>query len=148
MRQLRSFFQLPARERRFLVKVILLVAAIRLGLWVLPFQTLRRWVDKLSQPPEKLPAGAKSFVAKRAVWAVEATSRFVPQATCLTQALATQLLLSRRGHQTELRFGVAKNDAGKLEAHAWVELDGQIIIGGEDSPTRFTAFPTVEGNGR
>lgn len=145
MAWLRNFFRLPARERRFLLKVTGLVTLIRLGLWFLPFRVVRRWLDRVPSPTIISPP-SNSAIVSRIVWAVELTSAYIPQATCLTQALAAQTLMKRRGYPTRLRLGVIKNDAGKLEAHAWVEWQGKIIIGGEDSPTRFATFSPLEGN--
>jgi hypothetical protein len=34
---------------------------------------------------------------------------------------------------TQLRIGVAKDDAGRLRAHAWLESDGSAVIGVPDS---------------
>lgn len=45
------------------------------------------------------------------------------RAHCLPQSLSLWLLLRRQGVASELRIGVRKN-AGRLEAHAWVELCG------------------------
>lgn len=144
MGRLHKFFQIPAKDRRFLIKVASLVALIRAGLWLFSFNTVRGWVEKLGRPILPVEEAAAPRVINRIVTAVKITSTYIPQATCLTQALATQVLVSRRGLPTILRIGVAKSTAGVFEAHAWVEYQDQIIIGGEDSPTRFTAFPSLE----
>lgn len=138
----RKFLQLPAGERFYLVKVFCLVALMRLGLWVLPFRMVV-WLLGKTSPTALKPRSDRVTVA-RIAWAVQVTSRIIPKATCLTQALAAQFLLVRQGHPADLRIGVAKNSAGQLEAHAWVESDGQIVIGGVESPRRFTAFPTFD----
>ena len=65
---------------------------------------------------------------KNAVRAVRAVSRFVPGASCLTQAVAALLLIKAGGQQTELKIGVTK-DNREFKAHAWLEIGGQIIIG-------------------
>ena len=75
-------------------------------------------------------------------WAVEATSRRVPGATCLTQALALQILLGRRGQASELRLGVSRGDAPGLQAHAWLESEGQVVIGAAERD-RYTALPAL-----
>jgi hypothetical protein len=61
--------------------------------------------------------------------AIVIASRVIPNATCLTQALAAQRLLARYGYESNLRFGVAKTDDGKLKAHAWIERSGQVVLG-------------------
>ena len=64
-------------------------------------------------------------------WAVRSAARFVPGATCLPQALAAEAILRRRGHPADLRLGVTRGDHG-VEAHAWVESYGRVIVGDGD----------------
>ena len=52
------------------------------------------------------------------------------RATCLTRALVLKRLLLRRGVETELVIG-AKRGAGVFEAHAWLCLGDEILLGGE-----------------
>ena len=66
---------------------------------------------------------------QRIAWAVRAASKGVPHATCLTQALAAQVLFARHAHAVDLRIGVAKGEAGGLEAHAWLEHGGRVVVG-------------------
>jgi len=69
------------------------------------------------------------FAENWIIWAVKASSRFVPCATCLTQAMAARMLLSIYGHKADLRIGVLRED-DDLKAHAWLEKDGRVLIGG------------------
>src|SRR5437016_1779889 len=80
-----------------------LVWFIRLALWVRPFPKLHAWTTKVRQAQTEAPALDSQSVYK-IIWAVSAAARRVPKATCLTQALATQIMLGRRGHQTTLQF--------------------------------------------
>lgn len=75
---------------------------------------------------------------------VERTARLVGVAaryelyrpSCLSQALAAWWLLARRGVVTSVRIGVQKDRRG-FSAHAWVERDGMIIMGGADARERY-----------
>lgn len=126
---LRKFLALSDRDRRLIVSAVFLLGAIRLGLWLLPFQTLNRLVQKISQVNTDLQEVNLANV-DRVAWAVSVASRYIPGALCLAQALATQVLLGRRGYQTDLRIGVARGKKGQLRAHAWVESGGKIVTGG------------------
>jgi len=86
---LKKFAHLPRTDKLLLVRAFFLVAAIRLGLWLLQFRVLRR----LSLPSESSSNGAPWM--DRLIWAVQVVSRYIPRATCLTQALAAQALLAR-----------------------------------------------------
>lgn len=131
MRRLRRLRSIPWPERRLALTALLLLAAVRLALSTLPFQRVRRAVDHLSQPGAGSASSEQPSPEKIASY-VAATARYVPSASCLTQALAAQVLLGRAGHRCELRIGVAR-EAGRLEAHAWVEHAGRIVIGGPAS---------------
>ena len=72
------------------------------------------------------------FSVERLAWAVGIASRFVPKATCLAQALTAQFLLQQAGHQACLHVGVTEAEEGGIKAHAWVENQGRILIGGFD----------------
>ena len=106
----------------------MLVAAVRLGLWVLPFKVLRQYAADTRR-------SRGGSVAPEAIGRVSRLvpmgAKLIPGATCLTQALAAQVLLRREGYAPALRFGVAKGEAGALRAHAWLECAGQTIVGGE-----------------
>jgi Transglutaminase-like superfamily len=144
LKNLRKFFFLNPRDRSLLLTSVLWLWAARLGLLLLPFQTVRRLMAKLSWPK---PTSSKETPPdlERITWAVAVASRYVPAATCLTQALAGQILLAQHGEPALLQIGVAKNEAGNLEAHAWVESRGRIVIGGSRELLRYTRLPSVEG---
>jgi hypothetical protein len=131
--QCRRLVALPAAERQRLLHAAITVATVRLVLLVLPFRWVRAQVDtrKLAlRPRGEVPAG-------RWAWAVQVAARRIPGATCLTQALALQWLLARAGHNASIRMGVAKDGARGFEAHAWVESNGEILLGGDEPPDRF-----------
>jgi hypothetical protein len=61
------------------------------------------------------------------------------RATCLPQSLTLWLLLRRRGIASSLRIGVRK-EISRLDAHAWVEIDGIVVNDRMDVPDRFVPF--------
>lgn len=135
MNPVSKLIALPRNRRRLLVRAFLTVAAFRAALSVLPF----RWTRRLAaRGPGSGPVPATS--ADDLVWAVSAAARRVPRATCLTQALALQALLTQDGHDATLRLGVARGELGALEAHAWLESGGRVVIGGPQS-ARFVPLP-------
>jgi hypothetical protein len=140
MKPLLKFFLLPHGERWLLLKAALLLGAIRMGLRLLPFQTLKRLLDSASSS-----RAATKFSSDRIVWAVTAAGRYVlGNGPCLTQALAVQLLLKRRGYPASLRIGVARKGQGELQAHAWVESEDRVVVGGGDL-SEYTPLPELDG---
>jgi hypothetical protein len=145
MNRLLRILRLPAGDRKILVKAGLLLWAVRLGLWILPFQMLR---DLLSKKNRKVVVAATTELPaiRKITVSVKRMSRYVPVATCLTQALVTITMLEQAGLPGSLRIGVARSEAGKIEAHAWVESMGKVILGGTHVDIkRFTVLHPVEG---
>jgi hypothetical protein len=143
MKRLGKFLQMARSEQRLLIDTALLLGAIRLGLCLLPFQTLRRWLARL------YPATTQSQAARvsvgRVVWAVKLISRYIPGVKCLARALATEVLLRQHGHPARLRIGVARSEQGQLQAHAWVESQDKVVSGGLRDLWRYTPLPPLEG---
>jgi Transglutaminase-like superfamily len=143
MKQVLKLLRLINKDRNLLINTFILLGLIKLGLWLLPFQTLRQILGSISQPNTKLDQTSLSKI----IWAVNVSTRYMPSgAKCLARALACQVLMTRRGYSPELRIGVAKSDEGKLEAHAWVESQGQVVIGYLKDLPRFTQLPSLPGN--
>jgi len=154
---------------RFSLEAWPLLARARWALWREPFPAFHAaWNQKIEDersaatstsiafaisaniPPDEM--GEPDVKARREAWecahAVSRAARLVPRASCLTQALALQRLLARRGLESSLFLGVdragkpsrtARPRALRFEAHAWVEWRGRILIGGDIS--RWTPLP-------
>lgn len=142
MRQLVKFWRLPGEQRRLLVSALLCLVAVKVGLRVIPLPVILRRLETLKV--------SKTFRAwdplppEQAAWAIRAVSRYLPGTrNCLVQSLAAQAMLARQGGASQLRIGVAKDDGGQFKAHAWVECDGEIIIGAE-GVSQYTALPPLE----
>ena len=72
---------------------------------------------------------------------VQAAARYgLFRPTCLPQSLVLWWLLRRQGLAGELRIGV-RPEPSRLEAHAWVEFQGQPLNDGADVARRFAPFP-------
>ena len=148
MKLLYKILRLKNRDRQLLLITFTLLGAIRLGLWLLPFPTWRRLLARVMQPKSEFQQADPASISK-VVWAVSVASRYMPGAVkCLARALATQVLLNRYGHPADLHIGVAKGEGGHLEAHAWVESQGQVVIGALSNLSRFTPLPAFGGSRR
>jgi hypothetical protein len=143
MERLSKLISLSSADRRLLMKTLLIAGTVRLGLWLLPFRILRHILVMLSKPTSQSQERDPTLV-DRVAWAVTVSSRYVPGATCLSRALATKVLLCRRGQAAVLRIGVNRSKSGNFEAHAWVESNGRIIIGGSDVILKdYTSLPPL-----
>jgi hypothetical protein len=128
----RRLASLDRVRRRLLVEAVASITVVRVGLRVLPFLKLQRVLDRVAALPIVRQRGpTASDVVPSVKWAMTAASARLP-ATCLIQALATGVMLRRRGLACRLRLGVRTREGEggtRLEAHAWVECDGRIAIG-------------------
>jgi hypothetical protein len=123
IRLLKRFAALGAQDRNLLLRALFLVGALRAGLCLLPFRVVQRLTARASRN------AAATYPVGTYVWAVRSASRFVPGATCLTQALAAQVLLARSGYDSRIEIGVAKDEQRRFRAHAWVVCGDEIVIG-------------------
>jgi hypothetical protein len=106
---------------------------IRIALWVLPWNRITGAAVATLNSQSGRPA------VDRLEWAVLAASRFVPRATCLTQALALRRLLSRSGYQSSVQIGVRLTD-GRFAAHAWVEHESKSLLSNGGDVMQYVRF--------
>ena len=143
-RALSKLAALPKDERRLLLEAALLLPLVYTLQSTLPF---RRWRALLTQAP--LPPAAASRAPPAATppqiaQAIERARRGVPGVyKCLPQAYAGHLLLHHHGHDSVVQVGVARDAKGGVEAHAWVELGGKILIGELPDLGRFVPLPPL-----
>ena len=107
-------------------EALAVLTLVRLGLSTLGLARLRR----LALPdvmPHHPAAGTDPI---RMIRAVRVASRVVPFASCLTQAQGAQIMLARHGVETTVCLGVRDAADGELAAHAWLNSDGEIVLGG------------------
>ncbi len=117
----------------YLWRTPMVLLAIKLGLEIVPYPIFKKWYDKLTKT--KLHKTYLDQDLKNAAWAIQVVSARWPwRATCLPQAL-TFKYLHRHDPRLQLQIGVNKSTSGQVQAHAWVEKDGQFLIG--DSPESF-----------
>lgn len=70
---------------------------------------------------------------------VRAVSRRMPwTCNCMVQALTMKKMLARRAIGSTLYMGVALDQNGNMEAHAWLRC-GSVYISGKSEMERFTA---------
>lgn len=106
---------------------MLLLARVRLGLSFSSLPAVRKRLLPAVAPEAAIDVGAARQVARdvtRAAW-------LVPFASCLTQAVAGQVLLARRGIPADIQLGVRRGRRQTLKAHAWLLCDSKIVLGGD-----------------
>jgi|SRR5215210_7353404 len=144
MELLRKFLLLPTPYKWLLIKATVLLETIKLGMRLLPFRNMHRLLARAADATARLRR-ADHTSPEKIGWAVDVASRHTPGLkTCLTQALATQVLLTQHCHPALLRIGVARGERGEFQAHAWVESEGKVVIGGSELE-HYTPLAVLEG---
>jgi hypothetical protein len=133
--QLRSWARLSRAERRLAVRALALVAAFRVALWTLPIARVLAAAPR----PRARPAHA-GVSPERMAWLVRAGARRIPDASCLTRALAARWLLAEASLASTLHFGHRRDGRGEFAAHAWLEHRGRVLVGGEEYLDRYHRF--------
>ena len=137
---LRKFLSLPGERKLQLLHCWLLLWGVRGALLVLPSQALLAWAkrslrpDRISSPEERRTEGRKLAAM------VAQCSRAVPGARCLARALTLQVLLGHRGHPCDLHIGVARSPREGFTSHAWIVLDGEVVLGGTGAPLAYRSI--------
>ena len=141
MRCLNKFLALSGAKRLLLLRAFALLWTLRLALWVMPYRSVKERVVRASAPRGSDERLSPDDIA----WCVDTAGRFVVgDGNCLVHSLTAQVLFGRRGIEHRVRIGVAKDSHGQLEAHAWVEHEDRIIIGGVGAE-RFAALSASQG---
>ena len=146
MKPIQNFLKLSGSDRRILLYTYTLLTLIRVGLLLLPFERVWKGLVRLGQSVPSAEAVSKTQIQtlRQVLWAVNLSTRFTPGgAKCLVRALTTKVLLDQRRCPVDFKIGVAKTDAGALDAHAWIEFQGQVIIGQVNKLSEYTTMPSL-----
>ena len=131
MDRLSKLYRLSGDERWLLLKATALLAFIRASLAVLPYPSVRPLLDRASRTSHRL--ARRPQPPDQLAWATRVAGRIVPHGGhCFSQALTLRIFLARRNYPSTICFGVQQGDNSPLMAHAWVEHDGEVLIGGDN----------------
>ncbi|MBE9065714.1 lasso peptide biosynthesis B2 protein [Leptolyngbya cf. ectocarpi LEGE 11479] len=135
---LKKLLKLVWRQRQVLFYACLCLNLLRVALWLLPFKVVRQHLATMATKWERHQS-QQSVSVNAIVWSVTVASCYTPHgAKCLAKALTTQLLLTRYGYTHQLHIGVAMD--GAFEAHAWIEYEDRVIMGGLQDLSRFQSL--------
>jgi hypothetical protein len=107
------------------------MATVAFAVGVLPYRT---WRYLLLAPPRvrRSTVDRQTVKVMDIVRATDRATRLVPRGyNCLVRALSARLLLAYYGFGSTLSLGVAKTASGALAVHAWLQRDGEVVIGGD-----------------
>jgi hypothetical protein len=116
----------------FTLKVLLLSGYVRFALSFLPHSVVKKMMGPVVEAEPVFPVISKveMHIIKKLVIAIARVKRIVPwNMECYTQALTAKIILKKYSIPTILLIGFRKDDTGKVQGHAWLKYDQQIITG-------------------
>ena len=134
-----TLLELPASHRWLLFEAFVLIVTLRAGLRALPFATMQRCLHRWGKLRSH-DGGEPGDTA----WAVAAVGRRLGGTTCLVEALAADCMLRRRGHAPSLKIGVRRGALMSIDAHAWVECSGGVVIGTTSELTEYAVLSSEQ----
>jgi len=144
-KRLQRFNALDWRAQSLFLRAAVLLPVVAVSLRLRGLRatqaTLEAFLFTSGERNHQRPAdGSMAKDASEIARMVQAASRYgVMRPTCLEKSLALWWLLGRHGMASSLRIGTRKT-AGGLEAHAWVEFDGQALNETSETRDRYIAF--------
>jgi len=139
----RGFRKRPREDRQLIVRAALLLPLTEIGLRWFGFLRWKEFIEKFSLPvqiPLPLPSDLEREAALRAVRAVRSVELHgLTDPNCLERSMTLWWMLRRDGIHGELHIG-ARKEGGRFEAHAWVELDGQVLNDGAEVHQHYARF--------
>lgn len=123
---------LSPRQHGYLLQAAFHLTRARLDLQRKPARDILSALQRQSGPDR---ASADVDVALLS-WAIKAAASGVPwRSDCLIQSMAADRWLRRHGIAADFRLGVKPVAGGSILAHAWLEIDGVVLTGGDDITT-------------
>jgi Transglutaminase-like superfamily len=137
------FWRLSGAERGIALEAAAALTATWAGLRLFGFRHWNNLLARLATTgSQNLRApGPGTIESARAIACLEgsAARSLLLRTNCLEQSLVLWWLLRRRGMDVEIRMG-ARKEAGRFEAHAWVEFDGMVLNVAGDEHIHFVPF--------
>lgn len=144
MKWVLRFIRLAPPDRNLFLKTYILLTFVRLGLFLRSFNRLCALLERMSSSNRSTAVGSHRQLIGRAVWAINASCKLMPGSVkCLARALTLKTLLDQHHCPSKLIIGVDKNRVEQLEAHAWVEYEGHVVMGQLNDLSRFKPLPNL-----
>lgn len=132
-------------ERKFQFEAALLIVFVKFSLRFFPFRVTRKVLASIPVYKYSSPTNRPSL--DTLIQSIESGSkRFPGHTTCLVEAMSAQALLKRHGYSSSLQIGLSRPDEHLLHAHAWVEFQGEVLVGDTGDLSVFTQLPSLSDN--
>lgn len=123
LKAFKQFRSMPWADRKLFVRFAFIVPLIQISLKIAGFNQIVNFLHRFTKNTVAIPNQANEVERHRRLLFLF-YEKFPFAGKCLARSIALWFLLKRMGIETDLRFGMKKEN-GKLLAHSWVEYKGK-----------------------
>ncbi|MDQ0187228.1 lasso peptide biosynthesis B2 protein [Cytobacillus kochii] len=135
--KLKHFLALPWEKKQLLIEALIYLAYARIYKQ-LPFSKVSHLLGKHMKETEQTQDLHRENPIQQISEAVHHMSRYTFwESECLVKAVACMKMLERRGIESTLYLGTARDDYGEFVAHAWLR-SGTFFLSGAHEKDKFT----------
>ncbi len=146
MERIVKFFSLPTVEKTVFFRALILLVVSR---FLLQFRQFKNVINYFSRKSAAQKTTLDSIIPpSKVAKLLSVAGNIIPFSTCLSKSLAGSVLFRSLGYQTQLNIGVAREKGFALEAHAWLTLDGIVIVGNRSDLERYRELPCIFDDGK
>jgi len=138
VRKLKALFSLDFKTMLLLIEATLYLGWARFYLLYYPFSKLSKSLGEYMVETDQIYPKEHLRTLKRVHQAIEIMGKYTFwESKCLVRAITAMKMLEKRRIESTLYLGTAKDESGKLIAHAWLR-SGSLYITGSEEMSKFT----------
>jgi hypothetical protein len=138
----RRFSAMDPEARKLFLRAAALLPFVGMSLQTRGYKKTQSWLQKRLESRKVValsPVSPPDLVRKTCRMVRAAEHHGLMRTTCLEESLALWYLLGRQNISSSIRIGV-RTQAGKFEAHAWVEYQGEALNQPEELHRHYAPF--------
>jgi len=132
--------RLSRLERRMLLRAALYLVSVDIGFRIMGYARLERLIAR--QGARRSMQVDHRFPHRCAYWVERAARKVDRRYQCFHRSLALHAWLRRSGVPSQIKIGVRKSGSS-LAAHAWIEVDGQVVGEAPGAAAPFTPLSAM-----
>lgn len=137
--KVRQFLDLPNSHKLIFTKISLIVPFVELGIKIFGLKRTFKLLKYFAKKPKNTVKNPTLIINRHRNFLYLYSKQFPFFGKCLAQSLTLWVLLKNKSINTDLRFGMKKEN-NKLLAHAWLEYDGKPLATEEELKENYLFF--------
>jgi Transglutaminase-like superfamily len=142
--KLKKFLKLSGKEKLWFLKAIIALPLTYFGLRMFGLKRCQVILGRLGAAKKEPEAADIAFLTNRLSGLImNAANNGLFRANCLPRSLTLWWFLRRHGIQSELHFGMQKEN-DQIKGHAWIERHGKVLNDDSDALDRFVRLGNLQ----